>query len=95
MVGMSTDMVLFAKGQPQTKSREMEGQMPFEEWIYGKPPQEVDFVRINGNRVIRVEIAKVGEPLAIFTQDVVSGMMRTDGSPVMTAETHTRVVKRG
>jgi len=95
MVGMSTDMVLFAKGQPQTKSREIEGQTPFEEWIYGKPPQEVDFVRINGNRVIRVEIAKVGEPLAIFTQDVVSGLLIVDGSPVMTAETHTRVVREG
>ena len=43
MVGMSTDMVLFAKGPPQSKSREMDGQMPFEEWIYGKPPEEVDF----------------------------------------------------
>ena len=73
LVGMSTDMVLFAKGQPLTKSREMEGQMPFEEWIYGTPPDDVDFVRINGNRVIRVEIAKEGEPLQIFTKDVVSG----------------------
>ena len=45
-------------------------------------PQEVDFVRINGNRVIRVEIAKVGEPPVIFTEDVVSGLMRTDGTPV-------------
>ena len=62
MVGMSTEMVMFAKGVPESKSREMEGQMPFEEWIYGKPPEEVDFVRINGNRVIRVEIAKTGEP---------------------------------
>ena len=49
MVGMSTDMVLFAKGQPETKSREMEGQMPFEEWIYGKPPKDVEFIRRNGN----------------------------------------------
>ena len=95
MVGMSTDMVIFAKGQPQTKSREMEGQMPFEEWIYGKPPEEVDFVRINGNRVIRVEVAKMGEPPVIFTQDVVSGMLRTDGTPVMTAATHTRVSMEG
>ena len=58
LVGMSTDMVLFAKGQPQSKVREMDGQMPFEEWIYGKSPSDIEFVRINGNRVIRVEIAK-------------------------------------
>jgi hypothetical protein len=95
MVGMSTDMVLFAKGQPQTKSREMDGQMPFEEWIYGKPPGEVDFVRINGNRVIRVEVAKMGEPPVVFTNDEVSAMMRTDGTPVVTPETHTRISRVG
>jgi hypothetical protein len=88
-VGMSTDMVLYAKGQPQSKTREMDGQMPFEEWIYGKPPEDVDFVRINGNRVIRVEIAKVGEPVQVFTQDRVEGLMRTDGTPVLAANTRT------
>lgn len=85
LVGMSTDMVLFAKGKPENKIREMDGQMPFEEWIYGKPPQEVDFVRINGNRVIRVEVAKIGKPPVVYTQDVVEGMMRTDGTPVITS----------
>jgi hypothetical protein len=89
LVGMTTDMVLFAKGQPNTKSREMDGQMPFEEWIYGTPPEEVDFVRINGNRVIRLEIAKDGDPLEIFTKDVVSAMMTTDGTPVVAANTRT------
>ena len=95
MVGMSTDMVTFAKGQPRLKSREMDGQMPFEEWVYGTPPQEVDFVRINGNRVIRVEIAKTGEPPVIFTQDEVSGMLRTDGTPLETATNHVHVDKEG
>ena len=95
MVGMSTDMVLYAKGQPQTKSREMDGQMPFEEWIYGKPPEEVDFVRINGNRVIRIEVAKVGEKPVIFTDDVVSGLMRTDGTPIIAAVDHTHIDKVG
>jgi len=93
LVGMTTDMVLFAKGQPTTKSREMDGQMPFEEWIYGTPPEEVDFVRINGNRVIRLEIARDGEPLQIFTKDVVSAMMTTDGTPVVAA--NTRTVREG
>lgn len=83
MVGMSTDMVLFAKGQPQKKTREVEGQMPFEEWIYGTPPKDVEFIRINGNRVIRVEVAKVGETPVIFTQNEVEGLMRTDGTPLV------------
>lgn len=95
LVGMSTDMVLFAMGQPVTKSREMDGEQPFEEWIYGKPPETVYFVRINGNRVIRLEVAKMGEPLQIFSTDVVSGMMRTDGTPVLAQNTNVHVVKEG
>ncbi len=95
LVGMSIEMVLYAKGHPLTKSREMEGQMPFEEWIYGAPPQEVDFVRINGNRVIRVEVAKDGEPVQVFTKDVVSAMLRADGTPVMTAQSNVRIVHEG
>ncbi|MGB6689418.1 MAG: hypothetical protein WBE76_16415 [Terracidiphilus sp.] len=94
LVGMSTDMVLFAKGQPNNKSREMDGQMPFEEWIYGKPPEDVEFVRINGNRVIRVEIAKIGKDPIIFTTDEVEGLMRTDGTP-LEAKNTTRTVDSG
>ena len=45
--------------------------------------------------MIRVEVAKEGEPLQIFTKDVVSGMMTTDGSPVLTAQSNTRTVKEG
>jgi hypothetical protein len=86
LVGMSTDMVLFAMGQPDAKSRELEGQMPFEEWIYGRPPEDVKFVRVNGNRVIRVEVAKLGQPLEIFTKDEVEGQMMTNGQTVRQAE---------
>jgi hypothetical protein len=83
MVGMNTDMVIYTLGQPETKSRELDGLTPFEEWIYGHPPQDVTFVRINGNRVIRVEVAKLGQALEVFTTDEVSGMMTTDGKPVI------------
>jgi hypothetical protein len=96
LVGMSTEMVLFAKGQPEAKSRETEGQMPFEEWIYGEAPKDVEFVRINGNRVIRVEVAKVGEKPVIFTKDEVEGLMRTDGTPVIAeAAPHVHTVGLG
>jgi hypothetical protein len=94
IVGMSTEMVLFAKGQPGKKVREMEGQMPFEEWIYGQPPKDVEFVRINGNRVIRLEIAKVGEKPVIFDKDEVEGLMRTDGVPLI-QDNKTRTVAIG
>jgi len=96
MVGMTTDMVLYAKGQPQKKTREMEGQMPIEEWIYGTPPKDIEFVRINGNRVIRLEIAKIGETPVIYTNDEVEGLMRTDGTSVLTpADSGDRAVQMG
>jgi len=96
LVGMSTQMVLIALGPPDSKSREVEGQMPFEEWIYGHPPQDVNFVRINGNRVIRVEMAKLGQPLEVYTKDEVTGLMTTDGRPVVAQNTHdTRTIQLG
>ncbi len=88
-------MVLFSMGAPQSKTREMEGQMPFEEWIYGAPPKPVEFVRINGNRVIRVEVAKVGQAPQIFTKDEVEGMMRTDGDPLEPPSSHTKTIALG
>ncbi len=69
LVGMSPEMVLHALGHPDSKSRERDGDMPFEEWIYGEPPKDVEFVRFNGNRVIRVEEAKLGEPPIIRNTD--------------------------
>jgi len=94
-VGMSTDMVMFSKGRPNTKSRELEGQMPIEIWIYGTPPDPVTFVRINGNRVIRVEIANMGQPLEIFTKDVVTPILMQNNSPELASESNTRVVHEG
>lgn len=85
LVGMSTEMLLFAKGQPETKTHEMDGNMPFDEWVYGKPPKDVEFVRVNGNRVIRLEVAKMGKTPEVFTKDEVEGMMRTDGTPLTQA----------
>jgi hypothetical protein len=69
LVGMSPEMVTYAMGHPDSKSREREGDMPFEEWVYGQPPKDVEFVRFNGNRVIRVEECKMGEPPLVRDQD--------------------------
>jgi hypothetical protein len=89
LVGMNTDMVIAALGQPRTKVREREGQMPFEEWIYGEPPDPVQFVRINGNRVIRIEIAKVGETPEIRAENEMGDYW--DTKPAQ----NTRIVKLG
>jgi len=95
LVGMSTEMVLFAKGQPDGKTRETDGKKPFEEWIYGKPPQPVEFVRFDGNHVIRLEVARMGETPVFFTKDEVTGLLRTDGTPLEAGEANTRVAKAG
>jgi hypothetical protein len=61
LVGMNSDMVLHAMGKPPMKDREKDSSgVEYEEWIYGKPPQDVDFVRFVGDEVVRVETMKVG-----------------------------------
>lgn len=59
LVGMNREMVIYAKGRPPKKVREHEGEVEYEEWIYGTPPQDVDFVRFVGDEVMRVETMKV------------------------------------
>jgi len=59
LVGMNHDMVLYAKGRAPRKVRERADDVDYEEWIYGEPPQDVDFVRFVGDEVVRVETMKV------------------------------------
>lgn len=59
LVGMNREMVMYAKGRPPQKTRERDGNVAYEEWIYGQPPQEVEFVRFVGDEVVRVETMKV------------------------------------
>jgi hypothetical protein len=68
LVGMSTEMVLHAKGKPPKKVRERDGDTEYEEWIYGEPPQDVNFVRIVGDEVVRVETMKVGGEKIVRTE---------------------------
>ncbi len=95
LVGMSTEMLMFAKGQPVNKMREMDGQMPIEIWMYGKPPETVEFVRINGNRVIRVEIAPVGQPMQVFTADVVTPMLQGTPAAVEAENANVHIIHEG
>jgi len=60
LVGMNTEMVVHARGKAPRKVREKDGDIEYEEWIYGTPPEDVDFVRIIGDEVVRIETMKVG-----------------------------------
>jgi hypothetical protein len=68
LVGMNTEMVIYAKGRPPKKDREKDGDTEYEEWIYGDPPQDVDFVRFVGDEVVRVETMKVDGQKIVRTQ---------------------------
>lgn len=68
LVGMNQEMVLHAKGKPPKKVRERDGETEYEEWIYGEPPADVDFVRIVGDEVVRVETMKVGGEKIVRTE---------------------------
>lgn len=71
LVGMNREMVIYAKGRPPKKIRENDGQGEYEDWIYGEPPQDVDFVRIVGDEVTRVEIMKIdGEKIVKTEKEV-------------------------
>lgn len=72
LVGMDADMVLFALGRPQQRLHETtkDGQ-DYDEWIYGTPPQEVEFIRFIGNKVIRIEDMKVSGEKVVRTQNEV------------------------
>ena len=59
LVGMNREMVMYSKGRAPKKVRERDGETEYEEWIFGTPPQDVDFVRFVGDEVVRVETMKV------------------------------------
>ncbi len=77
LVGMDRKMVIYALGQPHDKVREQDNGVPFEEWIYGEAPQTTQFVRFEGIRVVRVEVAAVGQDLVVRNQDETGGYMGT------------------
>jgi hypothetical protein len=75
LVGMNHDMVIYAMGRPANKVREHDGGVEdgveYEEWIYGTPPQDVDFVRFVGDEVVRVETMKMdGQKIVRIEKEV-------------------------
>ncbi len=71
LVGMNREMVIYAKERPPKKVRETANGVEYEEWIYGTPPQDVDFVRFVGDEVVRVETMKVdGEKIVRVEKEV-------------------------
>jgi hypothetical protein len=68
LVGMNREMVGYAKGRPPRKHRERDGEVEYEEWIYGQPPQDVEFVRFVGDEVVRVTTMTVDGQKLVRTE---------------------------
>jgi hypothetical protein len=69
LVGMDKEMVVYAKGRAPQKIRDKDEKgNDYEEWIYGTPPEEVDFVRFKGNEVARLEIMTIDGQKIVRTE---------------------------
>ena len=68
LVGMNREMVTYSLGRAPKKIREKDGDIDYEEWIYGEPPKDVHFVRLVGDEVIRVEVMKVNGEKVVRTE---------------------------
>jgi hypothetical protein len=77
LVGMNHEMVLGAMGEPWKKMHEDVNNQYVEIWIYGKPPDPTQFVRFAGNRVIRLEIARVGQPIEVHATNEMRDYWKT------------------
>ena len=54
---------------------EFRARVEYEEWIYGTPPEDVDFVRFVGDEVVRVETMKVdGQKIVRVEKEVDLGV---------------------
>lgn len=69
LVGMTKEMVTYAKGRPPQRLREKdENSKDYEEWIFGQPPDDVEFVRFVGDEVIQLKVMKVDGQKLVKTE---------------------------
>ena len=78
LVGMNREMVTYSKGRAEKKIREREGEVEYEEWIYGEPPKDVEFVRLVGDEVVQMKIMKIdGQRIVRTLKEVDLGASQT------------------
>jgi hypothetical protein len=69
LVGMNKEMVTYAKGRPPQRVRERgQNGQEYEEWIFGQSPQDVEFVRFQGDEVVQLKIMKVSGEKIVKTE---------------------------
>jgi hypothetical protein len=85
LVGMNKEMVMDALGRPPKRIRETDNNVDYEEWIYGEPPGDVQFVRFVNEEVIRVEHIQIGGEKVVRTAREVKVNPITGGATVIDA----------
>jgi hypothetical protein len=83
LVGMNKDMVMEALGRPPKRIRETDNNVDYEEWIYGEPPGDMQFVRFVNEEVVRVENIQVGGEKVVKTAREVKVNPVTGGATVI------------
>ncbi|MBI2677473.1 MAG: hypothetical protein HYX28_01685 [Candidatus Koribacter versatilis] len=68
LVGMNRELVVSALGRPSQKIREKDGEVEYEEWMYGTPPADVQFIRFVGDEVSQVKIMKTDGTKIVRTE---------------------------
>jgi hypothetical protein len=77
LVGMDKEMVTYAMGRPPRRIREDKDGQDYEEWIYGAPPQDVEFIRFVGEKAVRIEEMKVTGEKVVREQDEIGDLNGT------------------
>ena len=83
LVGMDKDMVQFSLGRPPKRYRDKDEEgRDYEEWIYGTPPEEVQFVRFIGPTVAKLTVMKVtGEKIVKTEPEVELASKESEQQP--------------
>jgi hypothetical protein len=83
LVGMDRDMVQYSLGRPPKRYRDKDEKgHDYEEWIYGTPPEEVQFVRFIGPTVAKLTVMQVsGEKVVKTEPEVELAAKATEAKP--------------
>jgi len=74
LVGMDKEMVTYTLGRPPRRIRENKEGQDYEEWIYGAPPQDVQFIRFISDKCVSIEDMKVTGEKVVRTRDEVGDL---------------------
>ncbi len=96
LVGMDKDMVTYSLGRPPKRYRDKDEKgRDYEEWIYGTPPEEVQFVRFIGPTVAKLTVMTVtGEKIVKTEPEVELAAKQTQEKPEEQAAAPTKKTKR-